>query len=208
MACSGRTRGNRPHGFSPRPACIRSPASSATRPQQHSRPGSVSTAGLATRRRRSVGSCARGTAGGTCRRCRKWLTAVGIRTAADGVFGPHTEQAAASFQSAARLHPVSGVVGVVTAMTLRRWVDQSKHVPAGSRPTGTGPSGAGGWVFPLRPMSGVAPPAEPGPSIRASTIDTVGEACGEQRRRGRGQFGHDRRRGDQRLRPRRPDPAA
>ena len=68
----------------------------------------------------------------------KWLTAVGIRTAADGVFGPHTEQAAASFQSAARLHPVSGVVGVVTAMTLRRWVDQSKHVAAGSRPTGTG----------------------------------------------------------------------
>ena len=137
----------------------------------------------------------------------KWLTAVGIRTAADGVFGPHTEQAAASFQSAARLHPVSGVVGVVTAMTLRRWVDQSKHVAAGSRPTGTGPSGAGGWVFPLRPMSRRAAAIRLDP--RSGRRHRHGRrGVRQQRRRGRGQLGHDRRRGDQRLRPRRPDPAA
>lgn len=107
----------------------------------------------------------------------RWLTVVGLPTTADGVFGAHTEQAAASFQSAARLHPVSGVVGVLTAMTLRLWVDERKHVPAGSRLTGSGPTGGGGWVFPLRPMSLVVAPA-------AWTLDqgvdiaTVGGACG------------------------------
>jgi peptidoglycan hydrolase-like protein with peptidoglycan-binding domain len=107
----------------------------------------------------------------------RWLTAVGIQTTADGVFGAHTEQAAATFQSAARLHPVSGVVGVLTAMTLRLWVDQRKHVPAGSRPTGSGPTGGGGWVFPLRPMSLVVPPAD-WTLDQGVDISTVGGACG------------------------------
>ena len=97
----------------------------------------------------------------------RWLTAVGIKLAADGVFGPHTEQAAASFQSAAQLHPVSGVVGVVTAMTLRRWVRQGRHVAGGSPPERTD---GGRWM-------GVPDPTDvrscfrrpTGPSTKGST---------------------------------------
>jgi peptidoglycan hydrolase-like protein with peptidoglycan-binding domain len=114
----------------------------------------------------------RGDHGGDVRTLQRWLSAVGLRTSADGLFGPHTQHSAASFQAAARLNPITGVVGVVTAMTLRRWVRQGKHVSASS-----GSSGAGRWVFPIRPMSIVAPP-------RTWTLDqgidisTIGGACG------------------------------
>ncbi len=119
----------------------------------------------------------RGARGRDVQTLQRWLTAVGIKTTADGVFGPHTKQAAASFQSAAHLRPVSGVVGVVTAMTLRRWVRQGRHVAGGGRPTGSGPTGAGGWVFPIRPMSIVLPPSD-WTLDQGVDIGTVGGACG------------------------------
>ena len=113
-----------------------------------------------------------GDQGGDVRTLQRWLSAVGLKTSVDGLFGPHTQQSAAGFQAAARLRPITGVVGVVTAMTLRRWVSQNKHVPANS-----GPSGAGGWVFPIRPMSIVAAPAT-WTLDQGIDIGTIGAACG------------------------------
>jgi peptidoglycan hydrolase-like protein with peptidoglycan-binding domain len=116
--------------------------------------------------------------GADVRTLQRWLSAVGLQTSADGLFGPHTRQAAASFQAAARLNPVTGVVGIATAMTLRRWVSQHKHVSSGSTSTGTATgTGAGGWVFPIRPMSVVAPPSS-WTLDQGIDISTIGGACG------------------------------
>ncbi len=113
-----------------------------------------------------------GDQGADVKTLQRWLTEIGLQTSADGQFGPRTQQSAASFQAAARLKPVSGVVGVVTALTLHRWVLQGKRVSSGS-----GPSGAGGWVFPIRPMSIVAPPST-WTLDQGIDISTIGRACG------------------------------
>jgi murein DD-endopeptidase MepM/ murein hydrolase activator NlpD len=107
----------------------------------------------------------------------RWLTAVGIATSADGVFGPQTAQSVAQFQAAASLRPVSGVVGVVTATTLEAWIAAGRiatsHAPAAGNASAAPP----GWVFPLRPVSLVL---DPGTWTLDQGVDigTVGNACG------------------------------
>jgi peptidoglycan hydrolase-like protein with peptidoglycan-binding domain len=63
-----------------------------------------------------------GDRGADVRTLQGWLGAVGIPTTADGEFGPGTERSVAHFQAEARLAPVTGVAGVVTATTLEALV--------------------------------------------------------------------------------------
>jgi murein DD-endopeptidase MepM/ murein hydrolase activator NlpD len=108
------------------------------------------------------------------RTLQRWLTAVGLRTSADGVFGSQTQSAVRSFQLAARLRPASGTVGVRTASTLQSWVRGHRHVGR----TRTNPSSdAAGWVFPLRPKSRVLSPSR-WTLDQGVDIGTVGNACG------------------------------
>jgi peptidoglycan hydrolase-like protein with peptidoglycan-binding domain len=116
----------------------------------------------------------------------RWLTAVGIPTSADGVFGSQTAQAVSSFQTAASLRPVTGVAGVITATTLKAWVGVGRtapmptHAPSGSAPApsgGTASPAPAGWVFPLRPISLVLTPSS-WTLDQGVDIATVGGACG------------------------------
>jgi peptidoglycan hydrolase-like protein with peptidoglycan-binding domain len=107
-----------------------------------------------------------------------WLTDVGLRTSADGVFGPGTKRAVQRFQQVARLSPASGTVGIHTRTTLGRWVRARRHVgrTGRSRPRSTN---AGGWVFPIRPHSIVAAPSS-WTQDQGVDIGTVGNACGSR----------------------------
>ena len=62
-----------------------------------------------------------------------WLTAVGVRTTVDGTFGPATKRSVERFQRDARLRPVTGTVGTVTANTLAAWVRQGRNVAPPNR---------------------------------------------------------------------------
>ncbi|HLY50186.1 MAG TPA: peptidoglycan-binding protein [Solirubrobacteraceae bacterium] len=109
-----------------------------------------------------------------------WLTKVGIPTTVDGSYGPATQSSVTTFQTAAGLTPASGTAGPKTETTLAAWVKAGRTVPPPTpAPSGSG-SGAGappGWVFPLRPVSMVLPPAH-WTLDQGVDIGTVGDACG------------------------------
>jgi peptidoglycan hydrolase-like protein with peptidoglycan-binding domain len=110
-----------------------------------------------TRHRAPIGSPFRrvlgvGDRGADVGRLQAWLTKVGIPTTADGIFGSLTRTSVGRFQRAARLSPASGMVGTMTANTLQAWTKNGKKI-------GRGRPGAA-WVFPLRPIERVLPPAD------------------------------------------------
>jgi peptidoglycan hydrolase-like protein with peptidoglycan-binding domain len=111
------------------------------------------------------------------RTLQSWLTDVGYGVPATGYFGTMTKTAVRGYQISHLLLPASGAVGNRTAASLKSAVTAAaKSV---SVATGTGSTGTGGLVFPLKPVSRVLAP-------KAWTLDqgidigTVGNACGSQ----------------------------
>jgi len=101
-------------------------------------------------------------------RLQVWLTNFGIPTTADGIFGILTQSSVQRFQRAAHLSPVTGTVGVRTARKLKAWITAGKTIWSGGEP---------GWVFPLRPIERVLPPAD-WTLDQGVDIGTVNDACG------------------------------
>ncbi len=105
----------------------------------------------------------------------RWLTQVGVRTTADGDFGPGTKRSVRTFQLAARLSPPSGTVGIRTATTLKVWVSRGRRV----RHTASSDPSPSDWVFPLRPKSRVLSPSR-WTLDQGVDIGTNGGACGSK----------------------------
>ncbi|MFZ0976794.1 MAG: peptidoglycan-binding protein [Solirubrobacteraceae bacterium] len=112
--------------------------------------------------------------GADVERLQRWLTTVGIPTAADGAFGPATERSTRGFQTAARLTPLTGTVDALTARTLQAWVTHGRTIDSPSSDSGTAPSG---WTFPLSPIGRVVPPSD-WTLDQGVDIGTVDNACG------------------------------
>ena len=112
--------------------------------------------------------------GGDVERLQTWLTRVGIATQADGSFGADTDRSVQRFQAAARLAPVTGTVGSLTAKTLAAWVREGRTVDSTSGDPGTT---SGGWTFPLRPVTRVLPPSD-WTLDQGVDIGTVNNDCG------------------------------
>jgi murein DD-endopeptidase MepM/ murein hydrolase activator NlpD len=107
-----------------------------------------------------------GERGADVKRLQAWLTTVGIRTAADGIFGIGTRSSVQRFQLAAGLRPASGTAGIRTATTLGVWVSSRTKVRAES-----------GLVFPMQPSEQVRPPAD-WTLDQGVDIGTANGACG------------------------------
>ncbi len=105
----------------------------------------------------------------------RWLSAVGARTAADGMFGPGTKRSVVRFQEAANLSPPSGTVGIHTRTTLHGWVQGGRRIGQ-SRARGRTETPTS-WVFPIVPHRVVASPSS-WTEDQGVDIGTVGNACG------------------------------
>jgi murein DD-endopeptidase MepM/ murein hydrolase activator NlpD len=105
-----------------------------------------------------------------------WLNDVGYPLPTTGFFGQMTKSAVKRFQRADRLRPPSGTVGRRTAAALLALVRNTTtaHPPAAlAAPT----AAAGGWVFPLTPISQVLTPSH-WTLDQGIDIGTVNNACG------------------------------
>ncbi len=69
-----------------------------------------------------------------------WLSAVGITTADDGVFGSETAAAVQRFQTDAHLTPASGTAGGQTVRTLQSWVAHATRAATSPAPPSTTPA--------------------------------------------------------------------
>jgi len=117
----------------------------------------------------------RGDSGADVQTLQTWLADLGYVVPLTGHYGPATTAAVQSFQATHDLWPASGTVGRRTARTLltlvRRFARDGELADTGT--------GAGGLVFPLRPVSIVLAP-------KAWTLDqgvdigAAGNACGPQ----------------------------
>jgi peptidoglycan hydrolase-like protein with peptidoglycan-binding domain len=117
----------------------------------------------------------RGDSGADVKTLQTWLSEVGYGVSADGSFGPLTQSAVKSFQSAHSLRPVTGVVGRKTASALLAAVKQAGKVLKSSG----GGSTTTGLVFPLKPLSRVLPTSD-WSLDQGIDIGTVGAACGSK----------------------------
>jgi peptidoglycan hydrolase-like protein with peptidoglycan-binding domain len=99
----------------------------------------------------------KGDRGADVKTLQTWLTDVGDHVPATGYFGSMTKAAVIQFQTAANLAPVTGVVGRVTASTLLAQVRNTAKGSGVLDTSGLSPSATTGWVFPLQPVSQVAP---------------------------------------------------
>jgi peptidoglycan hydrolase-like protein with peptidoglycan-binding domain len=122
----------------------------------------------------------KGTHGADVRTLQTWLGDLGYGVPVTGYFGTMTQHAVKTFQASNSLRPASGTVGRVTAATLLSAVRRvTKGGTLADTVAATVSQGAGGWVFPLQPVSKVLAPS-------AWTLDqgvdigTVGNACGSK----------------------------
>jgi peptidoglycan hydrolase-like protein with peptidoglycan-binding domain len=106
-----------------------------------------------------------------------WLSSVGFVVPQTGYFGSMTRSAVKNFQIAKSLLPASGAVGNRTSAALLTAVQSATKTTAVSVSGASG--GAGGLVFPLRPLSRVLAPSA-WSLDQGIDIGTVNNACGSQ----------------------------